>query len=344
MRADRLLAILLLLQAHGRLTARELARRLEVSERTIHRDLEALSAAGVPVYAQRGAGGGWFLPESYRTEAAGLHDAEVRALFLGAPPRLLADLGLLESARLGLTKLLAALPKQQRDHAERVWQRMHVDVSGWRGAESPGQHLATLQEAVWRDQCVRILYRRVDGTVVERTVAPLGMVAKGSIWYLVGMTEGEPRTYRISRVQQVTLTDQTFDRPPDFDLAAYWEETKRDLVANLPRFPLTLRARPEALPHLQSGLFWSRIEDIGPPDAAGWHRVEMRSERPEDALALVLSRGRAVEVIAPASLRVAVRREVEAMRRRARRVGCPRRERMPVRGRQRMRPMAAPVG
>ena len=193
MRADRLLSILLLLQAHGKVTAPELARRLEVSERTIHRDMDALSAAGVPVYARRGAGGGWVLPEEYRTDCAGLNETEVRALFLAKPSRLLADLGLKHAAEAGSIKLLAALPAGHRRDAEHVRGRVHVDVTGWHRREEAVPLLPAIQAAVLGDRKVSLRYVRGDGSPIARVVDPLGLVAKGSIWYLIAADVTERR-------------------------------------------------------------------------------------------------------------------------------------------------------
>src|SRR5579884_4031323 len=202
MRADRLLSILLHLQVHRRITAGELARRLEVSERTIYRDMVALGMAGIPVVAERGVHGGWMLMEEYRTNLTGLNEAEIQALFLAKPTRLLADLNLDKAAEGALVKLLAALPTMHRRGAQDVRQRIHIDVLGWRQTREALPLLPPLQEAVWQERRVRMTYRRGDGEVVERVIEPLGLVAKGSIWYLIASAEGEgePRTYRISRV------------------------------------------------------------------------------------------------------------------------------------------------
>lgn len=308
MRADRLLSILLLLQVHRRLTARELAARLEVSPRTIHRDMEALSAAGVPVYALRGAAGGWVLPDEYRTDAAGLHEAEVRALFLATPARLLADLGLDRAAEAALIKLLAALPAAGRRGADDVRQRIHLDVAGWHPSEETAPHLAALQEAVWRGRRLRLGYERHGGATVEREVDPLGLVAKGSVWYLVAAAEGEPRTYRVSRVREATVLDQPCVRPEGFDLPAFWEASKARFVTALPRYPVTLRVDPALIPELRTAGRWSRVEQVDPPGADGWSGVRMRFELREDARACALGFGPRLEVLEPADLREEVAR------------------------------------
>lgn len=182
MRADRLLSILLILQIRGRVTSRQLAERLEVSERTIHRDMEALTAAGVPVYAERGSRGGWRLLEDYRTDLTGLKPGEVQALLVGQPNRLLEDLGLSRASEGAWIKLLASLPALYRREAESVRGRIYIEP---RGAAEPVPHLPTLLEALWRNRKLHTIYRRNDGKISERLLDPLGLVAKGSTWYLV---------------------------------------------------------------------------------------------------------------------------------------------------------------
>src|SRR5215470_12823608 len=182
MRADRLLSIMLLLQTYRRMTAHDLADRLGVSERTILRDMESLSAAGVPVVAERGIGGGWSLLGEYRTNLTGLNEAEIQALFLARSPRLLDDLGLGKAAEAAFRKLFAAVPSTTRHDAESASQRIHVDVTSWNGSEESVPLLSLLQEAVWRECKLRFKYQRGDDCDVERLVDPLGLVAKGSVW------------------------------------------------------------------------------------------------------------------------------------------------------------------
>jgi predicted DNA-binding transcriptional regulator YafY len=303
MRADRLLSIMLLLQVHQRVTARELARRLEVSERTIHRDMEALGAAGIPIYAERGAGGGWALSEAYQTNLTGLNEAEIQALFLATPPQLLADLGLHQAADAALIKLMAALPSISRHDAEFARARIHVDGAGWMRAREAVPFLATIQEALWQDRKIRMTYQRGDDTTVERLVDPLGLVAKGSIWYLIAAIEGTARTYRVARVQAAAVAEQPCDRPAGFDLAAHWEQSSIEFRANLPRYPATLRADPAALPALRAPGRYARVEHVAGPDSDGWLRVAMLFEEEHNACEYVLSFGPRIEVLAPQSLR-----------------------------------------
>src|SRR5262249_29114378 len=267
MRADRLLSILLLLQVHRRITARTLAARLEVSERTIHRDMVALSGAGIPLVAERGTGGGWHLLEEYRTNLTGLTEAEVQALFLAKPPRLLADLGLDRAAEAAVIKLLAAIPATARQGAEEMRQRIHVDVLGWRRAEEAIPHLALLQEAIWQERKLSFTYGyEGGGTSAERVANPLGLVAKGSIWYFVAAIDGEARTFRVSRVRSATLLDEPCRRPSGFDLAAYWERSTAEFTASFPRYPASVRVAPDLLPYLRTVGRYARIEREDPPE------------------------------------------------------------------------------
>ena len=309
MRADRLLSILLLLQVHRRMTAGSLAKRLEVSPRTIHRDMEALSMAGVPVYAERGTGGGWVLPNSFRTDVTGLTEAEIQALFAATPTRLLADLGLEKASDAALVKVLAALPSIGRRDAEHMRQRIHVDGAGWHQAADEVPTLPTLQEAVWLERRTRLRYRRDDGETVERVVDPLGLVAKGRLWYLVAAVDGEPRTYRVSRMQAVEILDQPAARPPDFDLAAFWAASSADLVASFPRYPITVRVAPEAVRRLWIPGAYARVEQVGEPEADGWQTVRLVLQTEPEACSYVLGFGPRMEVVEPPELRERVVRE-----------------------------------
>jgi predicted DNA-binding transcriptional regulator YafY len=302
-RADRLLSILLLLQVHRRMTAGELARRLEVSPRTIQRDLEALCTAGVPLYAERGKAGGWVLPEPFRTNLTGLTEAEIQTLFLSTPPSLLADLGLKQAAEAALIKLRATLPSGQRQGAEHARQRILVDPSGWKRAEEQVPALATLQEAVWQDRKVRLVYARGDGTTVERLVEPLGLVAKGSLWYLIARVEDAVRTYRVSRVQSAEVTGEPFERPDDFDLAAYWEASSAAFVAGLPRYPVTLRLPAGDVQLVERLGGRARVEEVSEPAEDGRVTMRVRFDTEAEACGCVLSFGAGVEILEPEALR-----------------------------------------
>jgi predicted DNA-binding transcriptional regulator YafY len=295
------------MQVRRRITARELARRLEVSERTIHRDMEALSTAGVPVVAERGVGGGWRLLEEYRTNLTGLNDVEIQALFLTKPPRLLADLGLDKASEAALIKLLAALPSGSRRSAEDVRQRIHVDTAGWRKYEEPVPCLPIIQETLRQERRLRFTYARAGGEAgVERVVDPLALVAKGSVWYLVAAVAGEPRTYRVSRIQTAEALDEPCVRPKDFDIAAYWERSSADFQANIPRFEATLRVHPDVTGNLRAGERYTRVVHEHPPDADGWVRMEVIFEGEHNAAEYILAYADRIEVLAPAALRAVI--------------------------------------
>lgn len=224
MRASRLLSLLLLLQARGRMTARELSDELEVSLRTIYRDVESLSAAGVPVYADRGPTGGYQLLDGYRTRLTGMTGDEADTLFLAGMPGPAAELGLGAMLAAAELKLLAALPPELGGRAARVRQRFHLDAPGWFRQDEPTPHLAALADAVWNDRLVEVRYRRwKQPREVTRTLAPLGVVLKAGRWYLVARAGEETRTYRVGEVLEVTTLDGRFARPDDFDLAGFWQ-------------------------------------------------------------------------------------------------------------------------
>jgi predicted DNA-binding transcriptional regulator YafY len=302
MRADRLLSILLLLQVHRRMTAGELAKRLEVSERTIHRDMEALSGAGIPVVAERGVGGGWILLEKYQTNLTGLNEAEIQTLFLTRPAHLLADLGLHQASEAALIKLLAALPSMSRRDAEFVRQRIYVDSVSWHPTQEDHACLPILQQAIWKERKLSLTYQRGD-TPFERIVEPLGLVAKGNVWYLIAAAEGEIHTYRVSRMCNASMREETCVRPQNFDLAAYWVQSSSNFVAALPQFPVTVRIAPDVLEHIYHAGRYARIDHAEPPDDEGWMTMRLLFEMEEAACGYLLTFGTRVEILEPLELR-----------------------------------------
>jgi predicted DNA-binding transcriptional regulator YafY len=255
MRADRLVATLLFLQSRGRVTAEEVAEELEVSVRTARRDLEALSVAGIPVYSQAGRGGGWSLIGGARTDLSGLTAAEARTLFLIAGP----SSAITPQAKAALRKLIHALPETFRAEAEQAASAVVLDPAHWGGtAPQPPPFLEVLQQAVVQGVQVRLGYRDRTGAVTERTVHPLGLVSKGTVWYLVAGTDSGLRTFRIWRVQSADLTDEAAFRPPGFDLAKSWQEIVARLDEHRESTLVRALADPAVLGMLR-GHFGSRL-------------------------------------------------------------------------------------
>ncbi|HVY16223.1 MAG TPA: YafY family protein [Rhodopila sp.] len=243
MRASRLLSILTTLQARERITAAELAASCEVSLRTIYRDVDALSAAGIPIYADRGAEGGYRLLDGYRVRLNGLSPSEAEAMFMAALPGPAADLGLDGAMMVAQTKLMAALPTNLRDHARRLRARFHLDAPAWFSQAEQPPHLRAIAGALLRETLIEIRYQSWKAEK-HRRVAPLGLVLKGGNWYLAGCVDGSVRTYRVARVLACAVLDETFDRPADFDLVAYWQTATRRLEAELHPNRASLRVSP----------------------------------------------------------------------------------------------------
>jgi predicted DNA-binding transcriptional regulator YafY len=288
MRATRLVSLLLLLQMRGQLTAQELASHFEVSIRTIHRDVESLVAAGVPVEAVRGPAGGYRLAGGYRTKLTGLTAAEAEALFVAPAPA--AELGLggvLANARL---KVLAALPAELQERVSRSERYFHLDARRWFRAEDTVPHLPAIASATWQELRLAARYRE-GSRVVRRTLDPLGLVLKAGAWYLVAHRSAGMRVYRVSRFVSVSIREDGFERPEDFDLASYWQEWSSTFEASRPRVDVTLRAGELALRHL-------------PPDLQRGDGVyTVGFESLEQAFRELLKFGPDAEVLEPVELR-----------------------------------------
>jgi predicted DNA-binding transcriptional regulator YafY len=308
MRADRLLSIMLLLEMHERMTAADLAQRLEVSERTILRDMEALSSAGIPVMAERGTGGGWRLIEGYRPRLTGLTAEEVQSLFFSRAPGPLAELGFKDAAESAWLKLWASLGEHAREQATFVHRRILIDQGGWRDSSQALTALPKLIEALWRDRQVRFEYESALSERGERLVHPLGLVAKGATWYLVASRDGELRSYRVSRVSHVVVEADEAIRPEAFDLAKYWEESSSRFRERLPEVHATYLIDPGVLRWVRyKG--WRVVEQV---DEGERIRIRLRFDSEEEVIQLALAHGADVELIEPAALRELVR---EAARR-----------------------------
>ena len=298
MRADRLVAALLLLQARGRVTAAEVAAELEVSPRTARRDLEALAMAGVPVYSQAGRGGGWSLIGGARTDLSGLTADEARTLFLVAGP----SSSVTPEAKAALRKLVQALPETFRAEAEAAASAIVLDPAGWgQTPPKPPRFLEVLQRAVVDGVQVRLRYGDRNRTETERIVHPLGLVAKGSVWYLIADTEAGQRTFRVGRVRGVEVTGDPVVRPEGFDLAEAWDEVVATMDERRTPYRTFVRVVPMAVPWLR-GMLGNRFRP-GEPAEDGRIEAEVAGWSPESVASDLLGFGDYVEVVGPQEVR-----------------------------------------
>ncbi|MFH8447518.1 helix-turn-helix transcriptional regulator [Streptomyces sp. NPDC018026] len=308
MRAARLIKMVLLLQSRPAMTAAELARELEVSERTVTRDAQALSEAGVPVYAERGRAGGYRLIGGYRTRLTGLARGEAEALFLSGVPGALREMGLEDAASAARLKVSAALLPSLRDASRTAAQRFHLDAPNWfREPETP-ELLPAVADAVWDDRRVAARYRR--GTdVVVRELEPYGLVLKAGVWYLCARVAGDGpfRVYRIDRFTTVEAGEERFVRDEGFDLPAFWAERAEQFARSILRAEVVVRLSERGvrgLPHAVDALSAREaLEAAGAPDADGWVTVALPVESEEVAHAQLRALGPEVEVVGPAALR-----------------------------------------
>jgi predicted DNA-binding transcriptional regulator YafY len=308
-RASRLLALLLTLERRGHATADSLAGELEVSVRTIYRDVAALQGAGVPIWTAPGPGGGIHLLEGWSANLAGLTAEEASALTLAGAPGVAAELGLGAMAAAARTKVLDALPPELRTRATRVQERFLLDAPGWFHRSEPVDALSGVADAVWSGTRIDLTYRRADREV-RRRVDPLGLVIKGGTWYLVAAHRGQPRTYRVGRITTVRPTGERVRRPPGFDLAAWWSTSGAEFDRSLLRASVRLRLSPRAQSWLPSILGATAaslgLADAGPPDEEGWRELTLPVESLEVASTQLVQLGDGVEVLDPPELRGAL--------------------------------------
>ncbi len=316
MRASRLVTLLFTLQRLRGATASELARELEVSERTIYRDVAALSAAGVPLFTEPGRGGGIRLVEGWRTRLDGLTAQEAAALFAVGAPQVLAELGMSAALAGAQAKLLATLPGELREHARTVAERVHLDAPGWFHTPQQVTQLAAVAEAVWEQRRLRISYRRRSDDV-ERTVDPLGLVLKAGTWYLASRSGETVLTYRVDRIADAQVTGERFERPVGFDLAEWWAGAAGRFESQMLRATVRLRVGPRGLKILpratDEDAALRAIAHAGPPDADGWRELELEVESIRVAAGQLTALGGEVEALDPPELRAALAAAGEAL-------------------------------
>lgn len=306
MRASRLLSIMMVLQTRGRTSAEYLADELEVSVRTIYRDIDELSAAGVPVYAEKGRNGGFQLLDGWRTRLTGLTPPEAQALFLSGLPGPAADLGLGDAAAGAELKLLAALPADWQVEAQRVSSRFHLDAHGWFQTPFRSDFLKSIADAVWAEKRVAMSYQSWRG-FSERVVSPMGLVLKSGGWYVVALNDrGEPRTFRIGQIKTLSVLEETFVRPADFDLAAFWTAStaqfERDVLVGEAHLKVTRRGRGRLM-DISSAI--RQVVEALPErfDDEGWMELCVPIEEYGWASREILRMGAEVQVLGPADLR-----------------------------------------
>jgi predicted DNA-binding transcriptional regulator YafY len=309
MRADRLVSILLLLQSRGKMSARELSQELEVSQRTIYRDINALCIAGVPVYSETGPEGGYALVDRYRTTLTGLTAGEVQALSTLNIPAPLGDLGLRQELQSALLKLSAALPESYRQTEGKIRQRIHLDSTWWQQGEEQVPHLRTVQEGVWQDRKLLIVYRPFLDIEMEHLVDPYGLVAKAGIWYLVYAKNEGIFVRRVSSLITVRLSDLSFERPADFELPSFWESWASETEGYLSDFSVHVRVSPgfiSELPRFFGSKVQDRISQAEPPDEEGWIELDLPFESFLAARERLLGFGGGIEVLEPEALRLSM--------------------------------------
>jgi predicted DNA-binding transcriptional regulator YafY len=311
MRASRLVSIILLLQARGRMTAGQLAIELEVSVRTIYRDVGSLHAAGIPLYGDAGPTGGYQLVAGYRTRLTGMTAAEAAALALAGMPGPAAELGLGGVLAAAQLKLDAALPAEMRAGVALIRERFHLDAPGWYHDGDAVPHLHAVADAVWKQQRIQVRYRRWQApTDVTRQLDPHGIVLKAGKWYLVARSHGAMRTYRVNQILDLAVRAEQFERAEHFDLARYWAAGITEFRAGLRQGEAAIRLSPAG---------WERAADLynsetisalhataGPPDQDGWVRAVVPIESIENAQSEFLRLGADVEIIEPAGLRARI--------------------------------------
>lgn len=303
MRGDRLISILLLLQTQGRVTAKELAEKLEVSERTIYRDMEALSGIGIPVFADRGKKGGWSLLEGFQTDLTGLKESEIHALLVSPSAQLMDDLDLGRTSDDARNKLIASLPIKDRENAKEIWNRIHIDTNTWRKQKEKIVSFEILKNAIWKENMLKIVYTRADGNKDERIVGPLGLVAKGHRWYFIASKEnGEIRNYRASRIQYAMPVNETFERPKNFNLAHYWNSSTKAFLENLPTYEVHAEVAESILPRLTFTGYFVRINEIGTRTNDEWIPVKLSFDTEDEAKRYVLGFTDKIKVIKPLDL------------------------------------------
>nr|WP_174257577.1 WYL domain-containing protein [Phytoactinopolyspora alkaliphila] len=304
------MTILFTLQRQRGMTASELADQLEVSVRTVYRDVAALQEAGVPLWTEPGPGGGIRLVDGWRTRLDGLTGDEAAALFLAGAPAAVSDLGLGAVLTAAESKVIATLPPELRGRARRLRERFHLDAPGWFGREDAPVHLGVVADAVWSGKRLDLMYRRADRRV-QRRLDPLGLVLKAGVWYVVAAHEGQVRTYRVARIDDAALADEPVVRPEGFELARWWAESAAAFDRSLLRFSCRVKLSPHAMRKLKHVMgpvsADAALGSAEPPDDDGWRIVTLPAEGEDVVATQLVALAPGVEVLEPVTLREVLR-------------------------------------
>ncbi|CAM3590495.1 helix-turn-helix transcriptional regulator [Marinicrinis lubricantis] len=303
MRADRLVQMMILLQNRGKMTTQQLAEELEVSKRTILRDMEALSVSGIPIVADRGKAGGWRLMDQFRSQLSGMKLENLKSLFILPSEHMLQQLGIVKDGMDIRDKLLASLPDSTKTEARNYLEKVYVDSSTWKPSVQKQDIFQIMMQALWEDKKLTIQYVKANGECTERCISPLGIIAKGSVWYLAALTEGgDYRSFRVTRVHDARMELENFTRPSDFSLSAYWNESKKQFVEQLPRYEVQVLAHHSIVRRLTfTGKFVHKVWEDEREDHH-WLPVTLRFNDEQEACEFVLGFGPQIRLLEPEHL------------------------------------------
>jgi len=304
MKAERLIKILIILQQGETITTRRIANELEVSERTIHRDMESLSLIGIPVYSERGKNGGWRLVDRWKQSLSYLTEKEIISLFLPTPEKIITELNLEISVEDLKQKLLLSVPEQMKKSATSIWERIYIDTDTWRGSENDVSNLKFVQQAVMEDRKIKMQYKKGNGEERIYVLNPLGLVAKGSTWYMVAInSEGEYRNFKLSRTINLCLLEEHFIRPAEFILSNYWRNSKKQFIQALPEYEVEVKVSRSIIERIMFTDRFARLKQINNGQSnKKWIKAQLSFPTKEEAINFILGFGNQMKLVAPAEL------------------------------------------
>ncbi|WP_281974338.1 helix-turn-helix transcriptional regulator [Halobacillus litoralis] len=304
MKAERLIKILLLLQHGEIISTREMAEELEVSERTVHRDMESLSAAGIPVYAERGKAGGWKLVDNWKQRLSWLKEKEMLSLFLPHAEKIMNDLNMDISSKDIRDKLMLSLPEGAKQSAVNLWERIYVDMGTWKNSTNEmNPAMKVMKEAVMNNKKVTISYKKANGEIRDSIVKPLGLVAKSSNWYVIALNQqDEFRSYKVTRIIEGEIMDEDFNRPSDFKLSDHWEQSKKQFMQSLPEFQVKVNVSPFAHQRIKFTGRFVQAEYEGMTTENGWTELGLIFNTEEEAVNYIVGFGNQVRILSPLDL------------------------------------------